>query len=265
MLFRINSFALTVVVVALVGGATVGGIATGRFIEERRGTTKESVGAAQGALLGFVGLLLAFGMTMAVSRYESRRVAVVDESNAIGTTYLRAQTLAEPERSQSLTLLRQYTDSRLALSAAVPNTVAFRKAIGTSGTIQNQIWALAGAALAKDPTGSATRLYVDSLNDMIDMDTVRVATLTNRVPVTVVYLQLLGGAFAVGLLAMYLAMLGRSVITGILAAAMVCLILLAILDLDRPIRGVVNVPSTPLAALRLEMEQPPAAAARPPR
>ena len=63
---------------------------------------KEPLGVMQGALVGFVALLLAFGLTMAVGRYEARRNAVVLEANAIGTTYLRAQTLAnrcEPSRS----------------------------------------------------------------------------------------------------------------------------------------------------------------------
>ena len=47
----------------------------------------------QGALLGFMGLVLAFGLSLALGRYESRRAAVVDDANTIGTTYLRAQTL----------------------------------------------------------------------------------------------------------------------------------------------------------------------------
>ena len=61
----------------------------------------------QAALVGFVALLLAFGLTMAVGRYEARRAAVVLESNAIGTTYLRAQTLAEPMRTESLQQLKR--------------------------------------------------------------------------------------------------------------------------------------------------------------
>lgn len=48
---------------------------------------------------GLVGLLLAFGLTMAVGRYETRRVLIVQEANTIGTTFLRAQLLPEPERS----------------------------------------------------------------------------------------------------------------------------------------------------------------------
>ena len=54
------------------------------------------MGSLQTALLGFVGLILAFGLALAVGRYETRRAIVVAEANAIGTTYLRAQTLAEP-------------------------------------------------------------------------------------------------------------------------------------------------------------------------
>jgi hypothetical protein len=35
-----------------------------------------------------VGLLLAFGLSLAVNRYEDRRANSVSEANAIGTTYL---------------------------------------------------------------------------------------------------------------------------------------------------------------------------------
>ena len=71
----------------------------------------------QAALLTLVGLVLAFGLAMAVGRYDSRRAAVVDDANAIGTAYLRAQLLAEPVRSRSLPLFVAYTDASLALVA----------------------------------------------------------------------------------------------------------------------------------------------------
>jgi hypothetical protein len=44
----------------------------------------------QGAFFALVGLILAFGLTLAIGRYDARRTAVVDDANAIGTTYLRA-------------------------------------------------------------------------------------------------------------------------------------------------------------------------------
>ena len=51
--------------------------------------------------------ILAFGLTLAVGRYQNRRADVVTDANTIGTAYLRAQTIAEPQRSRSLALLRE--------------------------------------------------------------------------------------------------------------------------------------------------------------
>jgi hypothetical protein len=135
---------------------------------------------------------------------------VVEEANAIGTTYLRAQ-------------------------------------------------ALAGQALDAAPTASAPRLYVESLNQMIDLQTVRVAGLNNRVPGAILVLEVAGAAVALGLLEFYLAILGRGVLAVLLAAALVTLLLLVTFDLDRPTRGLIRIPSTPLTDLRASMAQPPAA------
>ena len=45
---------------------------------------------------------------------------------------------------------------------------------------------------------------MDSLNHMIDMQTVRVAVLANRVPTPVLVIEMFGAAVALGLLALYL-------------------------------------------------------------
>src|SRR5206468_8040726 len=100
--------------------ATVGGLLVGRHVAARSQHLREPFGVLQGALIGFMGLVLAFGLSLAVGRYESRRSDVVTEANTIGTTYLRAQTLAEPVRTQSLDLLRSYTDTSIALADTVP-------------------------------------------------------------------------------------------------------------------------------------------------
>jgi hypothetical protein len=124
------------------------------------------------------------------------------------------------------------------------------------------LWRLAGEALAGSPTDSAPRLYVETLNEMIDMQTVRVSALANRVPTAVLVIEIIGAAVALGLLALYLAILSRGVVPVVLAAAFLSILLLITFDLDRPTRGFVRVPDTPLADLRASMELPPAA--RPP-
>jgi hypothetical protein len=263
--FRLSSLELWLILFAIILGTTALGLVLGHRMHHGSQHLREPFGVLQAALLGLVGLLLAFGLALAVGRYESRRAAVVDDANAIGTTYLRAQTLAEPIRTESLELLKRYADSSIRLSRSVPSSDGERRAIADGEKLQRQLWALAGRALADAPTASAPRLYVETLNEMIDMQTVRVAALNNRVPGAVLAVEVIGAAVALGLLAFYLALLGRGVLPVLLAAGMVTTLLLVTFDLDRPTRGLIRVPSAPLLNVRASMTVPPAAAAPPSR
>ena len=129
MFFRLNSWALGLILFAIVFGATALGSVLGRRARHMSDVLKEPFGVLQAALLGVVGLILAFGLALAVGRYENRRQAVVDDANAIGTTFLRAQTLAEPERTASLDLLKRYTDADITGSDAVPGSAEASAAI----------------------------------------------------------------------------------------------------------------------------------------
>ncbi len=263
-LFHLNSWALAFVLVVIVFGTTVAGVLVGRRLRHRRDEVREPIGAMQTAILGFVGLLLAFGLTMAVGRFEVRRSAVVTEANAIGTTFLRAQTISEPQRSQSIDLLREYVKDRQALSHRVPDSRAYRQSVADAESIQRKLWSLAGAALVAAPDANSTRLYVDSLNVMIDAAGSREAAIADRIPTSVSILQIGGAALALGILGLYLSALGSRVVTALLAAGLVWLILLVALDLDRPQRGFITVPSRALDSLVISMSLDPAAAAPPP-
>ena len=258
MLFQLSTFALGVVLVVIIGGSVTAGILLGRRIRAGSGEHREPVGVVQGTLLSLVGLLLAFGLTMAVGRYEGRRALVLQEANAIGTTYLRAQMLAEPIRSTSLMLLERYADAAVDLAGQVPDAGRFIDDVGTMSELGRALWAQAGTAVSADSDGTAPRLYVETLNHMFDTHTARVSSLRNRVPSTVVVLQVVGSAVALGVLSLYLALLGRSVITSIAAASFVILIVFISFDLDRPERGFITVPFTPLVNVRASMEQAPA-------
>jgi len=261
MFFRLSTLEVGLILFAIVLGATAIGLFLGRWLRHRSEHLREPVGVLQAALLGLVGLILAFGLALAVGRYESRRTAVVDEANAIGTTYLRAQTLAEPMRTESLERLVRYTDTSIALSNSIPNSAKAQAAIADGQRLQRELWGLAGQALAEKPVESAPRLYVETLNEMIDMQTVRVAGLNNRVPGAVLAVEVGGAAVALALLAFYLSILGRGVGTVLLAAGLITLLLLVTFDLDRPRRGLIQVPDAPLVDLRASMELPPAASA----
>jgi hypothetical protein len=257
-LFRLSSPALVLSLLVLIAGSAVGGLFVGRSRREHQHGLREASGVLQGALLGFMGLVLAFGLSLALGRYEGRRAAVVDDANTIGTTYLRAQTLSEPMRSRSLPLLLQYTDVEMRLTGEVPGSDAADQTIAQGSALQRQLWALAGQAVRKDPTASAPRLYEDSLNAMIDQQTVRVAGLNNRVPTEVLVLEVVGSAVAMFLVGLHVGLLGRGLTPLLLAAGLVAFLLFVTFDLDRPTRGFIEIPDAPLAALRASMNEPPA-------
>jgi hypothetical protein len=210
-------------------------------------------------MLGVVGLILAFGLSLALSRYEDRRASIVDEANTIGTTYLRAETLAEPVRSVSLRLLVDYTEQAIALADSIPGSDEADAAAGTEQRIQRRLWSLAGRALNDDPVASAPRLYVETLNEMIDAQTTRVTSLSNRVPGTVLFLEVLGAAIALGLLAAYVSLVGRGLLGVVLAGVLVGTLLFVTIDLDRPTRGLITVPDTVLRNQLESMQLAPAA------
>jgi hypothetical protein len=259
MFFSLSSATLALIVVGVIGAATATGVLLGRRLRHHSEVLREPFGVLQGALLGVVGLILAFGLSLAVGRYEGRRTAVVDEANAIGTTYLRAQLIAEPARTRSLALLREYTDLAIRLAHDVPSSSGMRRTAAEEGVVQRRLWRLAGEALDADPVASGPRLYVDSLNTMIDMQTVRISGLNNRVPGAVLALEVTGAAIALGLLGLFLSVLGRGLLPIVFAAALVSMLLLVTFDLDRPVRGLITVPATPLESLRASMQLPPAA------
>lgn len=259
-MFTVSSPVLALAVFGIVVGSSFAGALVGRHLRPRRETWREPIGVLQAALLGVVGLILAFGLNMAVGRYETRRVEMVQETNAIGTTFLRAQTLTEPARSRSLALLRRYADLEIRFSTVRPGSAEADRLVADSSVIQRRLWGLADDdSLREEPTANAPRLYVESLNSMIDSQTSRVAALNNRVPTPVLLVELVGASVALALLASNLAVLGRGVLPVMLAAVLISLLLLVTFDLDRPTRGLITVPDTPLVQLRESMNLPPAA------
>lgn len=257
--FDLSTEVLALLLVSLTLGATLLGGFVGRRVRHQAETLSESFGVMQAAMLGVVGLILAFGLSLALTRYEDRRANIVDEANAIGTTYLRAETLPEPIRTRSLGLLVAYTKSAVQLSDYKVGSAEEQDAEADEEQIQRQLWGLAGEALEAEPVASAPRLYVETLNEMIDAQATRVAGLNNRVPTAVFALELIGACVALGALAAYLALLGRGYLGVLLAAILVAFLLFVTADLDRPTRGPIRIPDTIMRDQLDSMRQPPAA------
>jgi hypothetical protein len=111
------------------------GFRLGRNWKQRKGQEKpENVGAMVGATLALLAFLLVFMIGIASNRFDNRRQLVIKEANAIGTTYLRAGYLEEPDRTEIRNLLREYVDIRLVAATdptALPQVISRSEAIHT--------------------------------------------------------------------------------------------------------------------------------------
>jgi hypothetical protein len=122
----------------------------------------------QSACLALLALMIAFTFAMALSRFEGRRDAVLQEANAVGTTALRARLLPEPHNTETPKLLREYVQIRLDVTQRAPSPAEFDVAVADSNRIQQQLWQQAMAMAAKNNDVVPTGLFIHSLNELID-------------------------------------------------------------------------------------------------
>jgi hypothetical protein len=235
---------------ALEGGYRLGGYFQKRWPDQASSDVNTMVGAS----LAFLGFLLAFIIGMAVSLFNERLHLVIDEANAIGTTYLRAGYVAEPLASESRQLLSEYIDQRLALT----DPSQFDQALIRSQQIQGELWKRA-EILAKDSPTPITSLYISALNEMIDIHTVRsIIRFYVRIPMTVMtgmYLVAVLSMMLIGVQGSYSGK--RNYLALILMVLILSLIILIIIDLDRPSQGLIQVPQKALLDLQQQLQQQP--------
>jgi hypothetical protein len=203
------------------------------------------------AVLGLLALLLGFSFSMAMDRYDTRRQLVVQEANALGTTWLRVQLLDEPDRTVMSDLLRRYVDARLVWSES---TAESPPEIGTV-VLQQQLWAATGVALRSDSPPLLTRGVMDSLNESIDLASTRTAVRAAHIPGFVQGLLLV---YAILSMAMLGTVLGNSLKLHLPQTALLLVLLtlahLMVLDLDRPRAGSIQVSQQPMEALRQSID-----------
>jgi len=226
----------------------------GNFNRQRRESEKEApVGAVVGATLGLLAFLLAFTFGMAASRYDTRKQVVLQEANAIGTTYLRADLLPAPARDEVRSLLREYT----ALRAGGVASIMTPEGMSASATLQDKLWAVA-ASVGGNPGSIATGLFIESLNETIDLDTVRVAANRNQIPDSIWFVLYVVTILTMAAMGYQFGLSGvRSWAVTILLVLVFNAVILLIADLDRPQRGMVQVSQQALIDLLHKIGTPP--------
>ena len=238
---------LTIFVVSSI--VILGASEIGRLVGARAaGRGGGDVSTLEGAVLGLLALMIGFTFAIALSRFEARRDAVLNEANAIGTTALRARLLPAPYGGEALKLLREYVQIRLDITQRVVSAPELNAAVGRSNEIQEALWRNAIVLAGKDTGMVPTGLFIQSLNEVIDNQGKRLAALRSRVP-NIVFIALYGVAMVAFTLAGYANGLleeRRVRLPVYVSGALVSAVILLIQDLDRPTAGFIRVSQQPM-------------------
>jgi hypothetical protein len=217
-------------------------IGIAKLARDPDGLTK-GANAAEAAVFGLLGLLIAFTFSGAASRFEDRRHLITTEANAIGTAYLRIDLLPGDTQPEMKDLFRRYVDIRSATYQDSADQAATNVKLAEGAALQGNIWTKAVTACRKpEASAQATMLLLPALNEMIDITTTRVMATRNHPPL-VVFLLLAGLSLVGALLVGYGTSPNqdRSWFHTVVFAAILSLTVYVIADLEFPRLGLIRV------------------------
>jgi hypothetical protein len=250
-MFPIWAVFVGTVVVVLVAAEI--GFRIGIWLQRRDPSSGKTAmtGTVVGGMLGLMAFLLAFSIGIVIGQHNGRREMVVTEANAVGTAYLRAGFLGEPDRTSSRDLLREYVEVRLAAAA---DPAVLESAVTRSEEIHGELWSIVEDNVSKGQESDIMALFVDSINEVIDVHSLRLAAVDLRLP------RLLGMVlYAATLLSFLLVGVASSAdgkrdpVAILLFALALVAVLMIVVDLDRPQQGILTVSQTALSDLLRQM------------
>jgi len=217
---------------------------------------RSHVGGLQAAVLGLLALLLGFNFAMAVARFDARKALLQEEVSAINTTYLRAQLLPPREREEVTGLLKTYVGTRVDFMKAVIDRARIDEAVAAAARVELQLWSIAGHLVEQGTSAVPTGLFIQSVNELINVNEKRRTALDNHVPETVLHLLFVVALVALGFIAYAYGLSGRPRHGSIVIfAILIAVVLTIIIDLDRPRRGLIRISEEGMVRLQETLER----------
>ena len=238
---------LALLFLALVAASELGHRLGARHGGRSRDKEAGTIATAAFALLA---LLIAFTYSMALMRYDMRRAVVLDEANALRNAARLAPLLPDDDGPAIVNDLRRTLD--LALGLGVPyDPRKFDADMAETATVSGRMWGHLGTAIAAEPNSLPATRMTQALEALDDAVARRTTALRNHVPTTI-YGILAGTALVAMAFAGYgagAAEADRRISAAVMALLLSCVITVT-LDLQRPDRGTVEIPLTPLEDIR---------------
>lgn len=198
----------------------------------------------EGAIFTLLGLIVAFTFSSANQRFDQRRHLIIDEANAIRTTYLRID-LLNPEIQESLRKnLKQYLFYQIANYRNLSDMATFKLNHAKVQVMENKLWKIASEECRSKDQCSQCSLFIGALNTMFDMAETRYENSYIHPPL-IIFILLVGLALLGALLAGY--DIGEKKNGGFLHlisyALVIAITIYIIIDLELPLIGFIRIDS----------------------
>ena len=194
------------------------------------------VRASTAALVAF---LIAFAFSGAASRFIDRADVIVKEANALGTAYLRADVIAEPQRGELKAVLKEYAADRVKLLSREERDQIGPLLAKVSG-LHERMWKT--AIKATQDNAPLMAVVLPPINEVIDLHTIHLSLARRHLPVAIMTVLLGTAAIGIGLLGFGNGRAGRrfSALDSVYGAVL-ALALWMTIDLDYPGIGIIRV------------------------
>jgi hypothetical protein len=203
-----------------------------------------------GGTLTLLALIVGFTFSMAVNRYDQRKLYEEQEANAIGTEYVRADLLPPADATRVRSLLRSYLSQRI-LSYTSRDERQLRQINVETARLQSEMWSVV-VAFSTEKSNAVTALSVAGMNDVLNSQGYTQAAWWNRIP--------LAAWILLGMISMFCNLLigyvvhGRSGFLFLILPIALSISLFLIADIDSPHSGVIRVYPQNLESLAASLQ-----------
>ena len=202
------------------------------------------VGLVRTSTAALVAFLIGFAFSGAASRFIDRLDIIVKEANALGTAYLRADSMAEPQRGDLKAALKEYTTDRVTLLSREGHNQIEPLLAKVSG-LHERMWR--SAIKGTQDNAPLMAIVLPPLNEIIDLHSTHLAMARRHLPIPIMAALLGAAAIGVGMLGFGNGRVGRrfSVLDFVYGAVLAVALWMTI-DLDYPGIGIIRVSNLPV-------------------
>lgn len=226
---------------ALVLGAQIVAREVGYLLGRQRAGQKEKadegIGVVTGSILGLLAFVLAFNLSIATTRHNERRLASLEEANAIGTSWLQAKVIDTAHAAAIARILEDYTAERIVFVHAARNSPVIAESVARTAALQTEIWGHV-TALVRDAPGPVSASLMNAVNHTFDMTTAMRFAMAYAMPPQLTWLLLALSSIGMGVLGYQFGLTGRHHrVLSLLASVLWTAVVVEIFDIGSPRLG----------------------------